>query len=549
MARRRPALIALAASIGSLFAPAPAARGQQAPAPAGSGGIRRAVTVTAIDLDVVATKDGQPVNDLTKDEILVEIAGKKTPVDYFARVEAGSIHGPDLANASPDVILDAQASPDGGKYVPRQFLLFFDDSNLLPHDRKRVIEGLRDFVTRLSPSDRVSLVAYGTATRVFVPWTASKEALLDGLGRLETIAPSGLSWESQFQNDLLEARRSRPTSREAIIRNWGAQATARSKGLLEELTRAVSALSARSGKRAMLFVSNGFEIHPGQTFFQALGPGSGLGMFDWNVSRELDAAIAEANRSGVTIHALAANGLATDTDASSSAPPVLSAFYRNQNFREPLAAAASETGGILVENRNDFRPALERIYRASSSYYSLGVTLSAVDTSKGNPKVRVTSTRPGVVLTARRNLGAKTGDEAARDRIEMALMTPDASGDFTAPLSIGPPTKGGGIGRRLVPYKVAVSLADLTFVDEGGKKKAVLDILIAATDDAGARSPVVAERKTVTVEPAKFDAALKQTYVHAGELKSRTGNMRFVVGVRDLATGRTSVAQASVRVD
>ena len=43
---------------------------QQAPAP-GHAGVRAAVDVTAMDLDVVATRKGEPVTDLTKDEVTV----------------------------------------------------------------------------------------------------------------------------------------------------------------------------------------------------------------------------------------------------------------------------------------------------------------------------------------------------------------------------------------------------------------------------------------------------------------------------------------------
>ncbi len=163
--------------------------------------MRAAVEVTAMDLDVVATKDGRPVNDLARDEFVVRVDGKPVPIDYFARIEAGAVHGPDLATASPDLVLDTLKSDDGETYVPRQFLVYFDDDRLLPQERRSVIEGLRDFVTRLSPSDRASIVSYNGSTRVLVPFTNSKEDLLDGLSRLEKASPAGLSWEAQYRAD------------------------------------------------------------------------------------------------------------------------------------------------------------------------------------------------------------------------------------------------------------------------------------------------------------------------------------------------------------
>jgi VWFA-related protein len=521
----------------------------RADAPPGVPGVRAAVDVTAMDLDVVATaKDGRPVSDLTRAELAVTVDGKPLPLDYFVKVEAGQLHGPDLSTASPDFILETTAAgPD--RYVPRQFLLFFDDEHLLPSDRKRVLDGLRDFVTRLSPSDSMAIVSYNVSSHVFAPFTNSKETLLDGLSRLEKAGSRGLYWEAQFRQEVALARRTRPSSRDSLIRNYGAQIQGREKGTLNELKRAFAALAARSGKRVAFWVSSGLELRPGQTFAQALSTNS-LSQFDYSVTPEFRAVVAEANRSGITVHALDARGLATDTDASESETPVVSQFSADANRRESLAGLADETGGILVQNRNTFGGALERIYRESASYYSVGVTLSALDPKKTDHAIRVTTTRPGVTLRARRSYGAKTSDESARDRMELALLTPDAAGEFPVSLTIGTAKKGAGIGRRLSPFSVSVPVSSFTFLDEGGRKKAVVDVTLAAIEDNGARSDLlVPDRKTILVDAATLAKGPDAPYVYTGEVKSRKGNMRFVATVRDVATNRIGVGSASVRIE
>ena len=511
-------------------------------------GVRAAVDVTVMDLDVVATgKDGRNVPDLTRAEISVTVDGKPLPLDYFARIEAGQLHGPDLATASPDFVLETTAAgPD--RYVPRQFLVFFDDEHLLPFDRKRVLEGLRDFVTRLSPSDSMAILSYNSSSHVITPFTSSKETLLDGLSRLEKTTPRGLYWESQFRQDVSNARRSRQSSRDSIIRSYGDQILNREKSTLNELKRAFAALAARSGKRVAFWVSSGLELRPGQTFAQALATNA-LSQFDNSVAAEFRALVAEANRSGITVHALDARGLATDTDASESDAPVVSSFAADANRREPLAGLAEATGGILVQNRNTFSGALERIYQDSASYYSIGVTLTALDPKKTDHAVRVTSTRSGVTLRARRSYGAKTSDEGARDRMELALLTPDAAGEFPVALTIGTAKKGAGIGRRLSPFSVSVPMSSFTFLDEGRNKKAVVDVTFAAVEDNGARSDLVPDRKTILVDAAALAKGADQPFVYTGEVKSRTGNMRFVATVRDVATNRIGIGSASVRVE
>ncbi len=525
-----------------------------ADAPPARTGLRAALDVTAMDLDVVATaKDGRPVTDLTRAEISVAVDGKPVALDYFVRVEAGQLHGPDLATASPDLILQTTlAGPE--RYLPRQFLVFFDDEHLLPFERKRVLEGLRDFVTRLSPSDAMAILAYNVSTHVFVPFTNSKEDLLGGLARLEKEAPRGLHWDLEYRQSIQEARRYSPftqrgqSARDSIVRNWGAQAWARDKGTLDEFRRAVEALGARSGKRVLLYVSHGMELRPGQSLAQALG-GTALNQFDYSILGPYRAVLDAANRAGITIHALDARGLATDVDAGESDPPAIDPFLANANRRELLAGFADETGGVLVQNRNMFGPALDQIYRESASYYAIGVTLASLDAKKQRHDVKVSTSRSGVTVRTRRGYTPLTAADAARDRMEMSLITPDAGGDFPVALQTSAPKKGAGLGRRLVPFAVVVPLSSLTFLDEGGKKKAVVELSLAAVEDKGARSDPVTERREIVVSPEVLAKSAGEPFVYRGEFKSRTGNMRFVATVRDLATNRIGVGSASVRVE
>jgi VWFA-related protein len=515
--------------------------------------VRAAVDVTAMDLDVVATKGNEPVADLRKDEVAVVVDGRTYAPDFFVRVDAGQLHGPDLAAASPDFILETTRAGES-RWVPRQFLVFFDDEHLMPYEKKRAVEGLRDLVTRLSPSDAMAILAYNVSTRVHVPFTSSKEDLLLGLSKLEKQLPRGLYWDTQYRQTIQDARRYSPFSsrgqgiRDSIIRTWGAQAWARDKGTLDEFRRAVDALGARSGKRVLLFVSHGMEMRPGQSLAQGLGA-TALNQFDYDVTPEYKAVLEAANRSGITIHALDAKGLSTDVDASESDPPAIDPFLANANRRDVLAGFADETGGVFVENRNGFAPALDRIYRESASYYAVGVTLASLDAKKTRHDVEVTTTRPGVTLRARRGFAPLTAAQAARDRLEMALITPDAAGDFAVALLTDVPKKGGGIGRRLVPFVVSVPISSFTFLDEGGKKKAVLEVGLAAVDDAGGRSSPVFEKQEIVVTPEALAAAAKQPFVFRGEFKTRTGNMRFVATVRDVVTNQVGVGAASVRVE
>jgi hypothetical protein len=337
------------------------------------------------------------------------------------------------------------------------------------------------------------------------------------------------------------------SARDSIVRTWGAQALARDRGTLEEFRRCVEALGARSGKRVLLYVSHGMELRPGQSLAQSLG-GTALNQFDYDVTPQYRAVLEAANRSGITLHAIDALGLVAGGDASESDPPAIDPFLANANRREILAGFADETGGVLVENRNTFGSALDGIYRESATYYAVGVTLASLDAKKPLHDVKLRTTRAGVTLRTRRGFAPLTAAQAARDRLEMALITPDAAGDFAVALRTDTPKKS-GMGRRLVPFAVVVPVSSLTFVDDAGKKKAVVEIGLAAVEDSGARSAPVVEKQEIVVTPEALAAAAKEPFVYRGEFKSRTGNMRFVATVRDVATNRVGTGSTSVRVE
>ena len=72
---------------------------------------------------------------------------------------------------------------------------------------------------------------------------------------------------------------------------------------------------------------------------------------------------------------------------------------------------------------------------------------------------------------------------------------------------------------------------------------------IASVEDTGARSGFVPDRKTLRIPLDKWEDARKETFVYTAELKTATGNFRFVATVRDVATDRVAIASLPIRVE
>lgn len=506
------------------------------------------VEVRVMDVDVVVTgRDGRPVTDLKREDFTIRIDGKPVPIDYFARVDDGTIHAPDLATASPDQVLAAYRRGEEA-YVPRHFLMYVDVGHLAPNSRKRGLEALRDLVTRMGPDDRGRIVLFDRRPKELTEWTSSKESLFAALTRVEKSGTgmSRLLTERQTLRDVDAT--SRRGTREFLVRNYAEQERAEIRQMLQDVDAELATLAPLAGKKAFLFVSGGFDFQPGYAMANyALGSASVLTLDVRNVSQELDAIARRANASEVTFYTVDARGLEAEGLSASNDDPLLSrpgvSFVARQDSQHGLSYLARETGGLALLNSNDLQGGLARVYRDTSVYYSIGVTLSKL-TASTYEDVRVDVNRPGVTVRARRGYAPRSDEDRARDRVQATLRTNLSYGGIAATLQTAPPVKKGG--RYSLPISVTFPASALTFSPGGGDRRAAADVYIAAMDDSGRSSEISKEEATFTLPAGRDDTT---PLVYSATLTTRKGNHRIVVNIRDKVTGRMGTAKADLRVE
>ncbi|HEX9688403.1 MAG TPA: VWA domain-containing protein, partial [Thermoanaerobaculia bacterium] len=303
------------------------------------------VEVRVMDLDVVVTdRNGRPVPDLRREDFTVRLGGKTVPIDYFARVDEGTIHAPDLASASPDQVLAAYRRGDEA-YVPRHFLIYVDIGHLAPDGRKRGLEALRDLITRMGPNDLGRIILFDRRSKELTEWTSSKEQLFGALTKIEKVGVgmSRLLTERQTLRDI-DTTRSR-SSRQFLARQYAEQERAEVRQMLDDVGSELATLAPLAGKKAFLFVSGGFEFQPGYAMASyALGQPSLLALDTRNVSQELDQIVRRANASEVTFYSVDARGLASEGVSASNDDPLLSrpgvSFLARQDSQEGMITLA-----------------------------------------------------------------------------------------------------------------------------------------------------------------------------------------------------------------
>ena len=149
------------------------------------GAFQETVEVSVMSLDVVVTDlQGRTVKDLRREDFTVRLDGRAVSIDYFAFVEEATVHAPELAALSPQKTFE-ELEREEAAYVPRHFLIYLDVGSIPREARRLTAEALRDFVTRLGPSDSSRVILFDRVGKELTGWTASKEMLLGAVVKFE----------------------------------------------------------------------------------------------------------------------------------------------------------------------------------------------------------------------------------------------------------------------------------------------------------------------------------------------------------------------------
>jgi VWFA-related protein len=388
---------------------------------------------------------------------------------------------------------DLGLSFDSTAYV-RRMLLRYVDSQIAPGDLVAIIRtsggvgALQQFTTdkRLLHA-AVDRVRYSLNSRsavgAFAPVTPPGASLFgEGPPAGGTTAKSG-DWSPLKQS---------PDELRTELTSVG------SMGALEYVVRGIEPLA---GRKSVVFVSEGFD----------LGIRERKSSRSWSsFTRVMD----RANRAGVVVYAIDPRGLQTGAlNAEDDAQPAKITPGRGgaptpEQLRDaiikPLAARgrtlidsqqsllylAEQTGGFAMLNTNDLSRALGKVVDDARGYYLIGFDTGLQSDLPWDPDdVRITVTRPGLKVRARRGLFGPadtnlTRDAGPTDPLVSAALSPFTSGDIDVRLTtlFAHDEKAGSYVRSLF----FIDPAGLTFVDgTDGTREADLTILLMAIGDSG----------------------------------------------------------------
>jgi VWFA-related protein len=413
-------------------------------------------TVEEVVLDlIVRDKSGRPVRDLQPDQLTVLDNGSSHKVKSLRLVDGREV----IASGSPSSPDSAERRLDALRQI-RLVTLVFD--SLGQEARRFGRQGALDFIRNVPVNALCAVTTIDSKLRVLHEFTTDRDALKKSIefatsGKVTQFASTSVALQRELEllvgdspngvapeeNTLLFIERQNQvlaTADPATAGGPAAFATARMNKLYAEtLLRSIrfdeTTVRERSGQssiQALMALARGQSLLPGRKVILYFS--NGLYIPDF-LSDEFEAVIGAANRANVSIYTLDLRGLHVDTEnakareelaaatrasyevitqrsgTAGSGPQFASVeqmIYNDRgiassqaNLQNALSALSSGTGGFLIANTNDFRPALRRVNEEINTYYELTYDpgLGLHDASFHRTEVK--TTRPELKIQSR----------------------------------------------------------------------------------------------------------------------------------------------------
>lgn len=534
------------------------ASGQAPPTP--SFGER--VEVSIINLEVFVTDEaGEAVRGLTPADFTLLEDGKPLEITNFSAFEGGA--SARIAGAG-EVREDAAPAPPP---PPPQltYVLYIDNANLIPANRKRALRQLATFLQgEVRPESQVMIATFEQGVAVRLAATRDLTAVLAKLKELEKGGGEGIATRNTHRLALsqIQALYDDGGCREEVVDQMKAltvgvlrsQHDESQRGLLG-LRQFVDALAGMPGRKALFHLSDGISLVTGQDLVllvNELCPGTFDTFFDqqFNNANLLRQVTTHANAASVTFYTMESLGLRPPSSSSVESARPLSRpaleLAATANAQDVLFNLASETGGQALLNTNKLDEALVKVGLDLENFYSLAYSSPRQGDGRVH-HIEVRVNRPGAKVRHRGSYRDKTPAERTEERVLAGLLFDQGQNPLAAVLAAGAPTPEKK-DRFLIPIRLTMPMANLTLLPQGESRVGALKVRLILRDAASRMTPLREVEVPLRVAEAEAEAALAKQFSYEIRMAVAPGAHRISLGVEDVPTGTQSFVSLNFEV-
>ncbi len=539
------------------------------------------VEVRVVNVEVFVTdRSGLPIEGLSQEDFTLSVDGKEMPIsNFYAETlqQARSSVEPLQRRTDPTFHAVEEVPQDPTKRP--HIVILVDHTRLRPSNRKRTFNAIREAVTKLDPDDLISVVGVEGSLVFYSDFLYDRSAIGKILDRVAKVSgkldiadaerrlifgelargSSGgfLARSSQADSDSLSAR----------IRSYAAEEFARSNRSLNQIERVVATLAGVPGRKAILWVGEGIPTRPGEGLYvewrNRFGTfsdvGVGLRHYDFNtdytrevgnydLSQRVEKVALTANRAGVTLYAIDAEGghgqklrsSLTEQGATSESVSVVEA-----NYREPLEFTTKATGGRLLRSSGQLVEELGKLSRDFDSFYSLGFMPPDAWDAGTEHTIKVKVRGKKLLVRHRNEVRLPKAGEREASATVAALMYQTVNNplNISATPSARAPRDDGNNALEVI---LEIPVGSLTLVPQGESHTASIAIFVSVKDKDGNPGAVQKIPFHLNIPNDKVADAKTNSAHYPLPLILRPGDRQAAISVKDDIDGTLSTIRLEV---
>ncbi|MEO1365709.1 MAG: VWA domain-containing protein [Acidobacteriota bacterium] len=558
--RRNPLTTAACVGLLAAFAAGVGAQDQES----GTAGetFFESVQTSLVNVDVYVTdRDGNPITDLGPSDFELYEDDDPVEITNFFAVKGGR-----------PAMERLEVLPQGEtRFIPQEIdelpvdqrlhlIVYVDNFNLFPASRNRTLARLRNFLSgSMNRDDRVMVVSYDRSLHLRQTFTADMSAVADALIELEGLSGIASQREQERQQALQEISAANSDFQAlSAARIYAESVMAEMTVGLRGMSRQLELLSGLTGRKALIYVSDGIPQKVGEDLFYYIDerfPRSRarIESSNYDLSHRYENLISQANSADVTLYSLDARGLQVNSSVRADFAGTTEGgglqfvdTYNNANLREPMHKLADDTGGQAVMGTNNIEGGLGEFLKDFRNYYSLGFQPAHFGSGRYYD-LEVKVKRDGAKVRYRQGYRDKTIGARMADSTLSSLIYGAAGNPLEVDVGFGSSRKDGK--SSLVPVEVKIPLGKLALVPQSGHYLGRVKVAVAVMDGEGGLSPVEQQPPhTIQIPEAEIDVAKTKDFVYEVVLAMRPGLSRVAVTVRDELTSQTSYLRETIKI-
>ncbi len=514
--------------------------------------------VNLVNVDVyVSDKKGNRIHGLAVDDFELFEDGRPVQITNFYSVADGRPAREQLSTLERPQEEISSGRPEPEVEVPEDqrlhLIVYIDNLHIRPFNRNKVMAKVRTFLNTKMPKDsQVMLVTFERSLKVRHPFTRDLNEIVEATYELEELSAFTVQRETERDNIIKRILRTENAFEAESHADFYAKSVYNDVEMsIRGMREMVSTLAGLSGRKALLYVSDGLEMRAGEDLFQLAAQehaelqnrGSiSLQANRYDAGRRYQVLTAHANANRVTFYTLEAAGLRSHSSLSAERSGGVSTievdFTYQLNRQETLLMLADDTGGLATINTNNFAGALDAMAKDFNSYYSLGYLPSHSGDGRFH-RIEVKVRKKGLEVRHRDGYRDKSLETRITEGTLAALVFDQGSNPLNANIQFLDPVVDGKRDTFL-PIEVRIPIGRVTLLPGEQMHSGKIRISLAVMDEENQISPV--EMSTVPIQIPEQDLEIARTkyYVYSATLQVRPGKQKIAVGLRDEVTGQQS---------